>query len=83
MARSLERVSLPLIPEDGWDRCAPVPLDLHVGIGRRPSQTLSQTARHARLARAAETDQDDPIDVAQISPLNRPRSSRPTSIVSA
>ena len=57
---------LPVIPEDGWDGCAPVPLDLHVGISRRPSQALGETARDARLARATETDQDDPIDVAHI-----------------
>ena len=57
---------LSLIPEDGWDGCAPVPLDLHVGVGRRPSQALGKTARDARLARATETDQDDPIDVAHI-----------------
>ena len=83
MARSLERNAVLRDPEDGWDGCTPQCRSISIGIGRRPSQALSKTARHARLARAAETDQDDPIDVAHNPLKNRLRTSRPTSIVSA
>jgi hypothetical protein len=43
-----------------------VPLDLHVRISRRPSEPPRESVRDARLARATETDQDDPIDAAHI-----------------
>ena len=67
IARSLERnADLPVIAKDGWDGCTPVTLDLDVGVSCRPAQALSKSAGNARLARATETDQDDPIDVAHI-----------------
>jgi hypothetical protein len=54
---------LSVIPEDGRNCCAPLPLDLYIRIDYRPAQALGHTPRDSRLARAAETDQDDPIDV--------------------
>ena len=57
---------LALIPEDSRDLRAPVALDLHIRISRRPSQPLGKALSDACLARATESDQDDPIDAAHV-----------------
>ena len=74
---------LPVIPEDGRDGRAPVALDLHIGISRRPSQPLGKTRATLVLPVPLKPIRTIRSTLPTFPSMTDARSSRPTSIVSA
>lgn len=71
---------LTMVTKNGGDRRVPMSLDLFIDISRGPAKTIGQEPRHRRLARSAESDQDNSLDGQFASPSAMPK--QPGSIVS-